>query len=343
MKWRRDIALSDPIMDKAMDWRLLQQERELSQSERNALTEWLGRSQRHRDAYDELESFWTTADVLDRHPEYQTVLRHTETALGRGRLTRRAIAAGIAVAFVGMGGVGYYLQLPKSLADQTFRTAIGQTASVTLPDGSAVTLNTDTIVRTRADDEQRLVYLDKGQAYFEVAKNPHHPFVVAAAGRTVTALGTAFDVRIDRGELKVVLVEGKVRVEDAKPPAAPSAPASQRSKPTRTMTTEMSAGSQLVTTADTEWRLTLTDTQRETSWVKGQLVFESAPLSEVVEEMNRYSARRITIADPALAQRPIGGRFTPGDIHGFSRMLRTASIATLREEPDGRIVIVAAK
>lgn len=343
MKWRRDIAMSDPIMDEAMNWRLLQQERELSQSERDALTEWLGLSQRHRDAYDELESFWSTADVLNRHPEYQTVLRQTETVLSRVRLTRRALAAGFAAALVGMGGVGYYLQLPESLANQTFRTAVGQTASVTLPDGSAVTLNTDTIVRTRADDEQRLVYLDKGQAYFEVAKDPHHPFVVAAAGRTVTALGTAFDVRVDRGELKVVLVEGKVRVEDVKPPTAPRAPASQRSKPVQKMTTEMSAGSQLVTTADTEWHLTLTDTQRETSWVKGQLVFESAPLSEVVEEMNRYSPRKITIADPALAQRSIGGRFTPGDIHGFSMMLRTASIATLREEPDGRIVIVAAK
>ncbi len=343
MKWRRDIALSDPIMDEAMNWRLLQQERELSRSERKAFTEWLGRSERHRDAYEELKSFWGTADVLDRHPEYQTVLQQTETALNGRRLTRRALAAGFAAALVGMGGLGYYLQLPKSLADQTFRTAVGQTASVTLPDGSSVTLNTDTIVRTRADNDRRLVYLDKGQAYFEVAKDSHHPFVVAAAGRTVTALGTAFDVRVDGGELKVVLVEGKVRVEDVKAPAVSSAPVSQRPKPAQTMTTEMSAGSQLVTTADTEWRLTLTDTQRETSWLKGQLVFDSAPLGEVVEEMNRYSPRKITIADPTLAQRPIGGRLTPGDIHGFSMMLQTASIATLREEPDGRIVIVAPK
>lgn len=337
------MALSDPVMDEAMNWRLLQQERELSPSERNALAEWLGRSQRHRDAYDELESFWSTAEVLDRHPEYQAVRRQTETALKRGRMTRRALAAGLAAAFVGAGGLGYYLQLPKALVDQTFRTAVGQTASVTLPDGSSVTLNTDTIVRTRANSDRRLVYLDKGQAYFEVAKDPRRPFVVTAAGRTVTALGTAFDVRVDRGELKVVLVEGKVRVEDVKPTAVSSAPASPRPGPAQTMTTEMSAGSQLVTTDDTEWRLTLTDTQRETSWLKGQLVFDSAPLSEVVEEMNRYSRRKITIADPALARRPIGGRFTPGDIHGFSKMLQVAGIATLREEPDGRMMVVAAR
>ena len=56
MKWRRDIALSDPVLDEAMDWRLRQEEKELSQSEREAFAEWLGRSQRHRDAYDELET-----------------------------------------------------------------------------------------------------------------------------------------------------------------------------------------------------------------------------------------------------------------------------------------------
>jgi transmembrane sensor len=340
MKWRRDITLSDPIMDEAMDWRLLQEERELSQPEREALASWLGRSQRHRDAYDELESFWSTADVLDHHPEYQTVRRQAEIALSRRRVTRRAMAAGLAAAIVGMGGLGYYLQLPKPLADQTFKTAVGQTASVTLPDGSSVTLNTDTIVRTQANGDRRLVYLDKGQAYFEVAKDRRHPFVVTAAGRTVTALGTAFDVRVDGRELKVVLVEGKVRVQDVKPPAVSNASPSQH-RPARTMTTDMSAGSELVTTADTEWRLTLTDTQRETSWLKGQLVFESAPLAEVVEEMNRYSLRKITIADPALANRPIGGRFTPGDIHGFSMMLQAADIASLREESDGTIKIVA--
>src|SRR5690606_8298940 len=119
MKWRRDITLSDPIMDEAMDWRLLQEERERSQSEREALAEWLGRSQRHRDAYDELGSFWSTADVLDRHPEYQIVRRQTEMALSRRQVTRRTLAAGLAAAVVGMGGLGYYLQLPKPLADQT--------------------------------------------------------------------------------------------------------------------------------------------------------------------------------------------------------------------------------
>ena len=113
MKWRSDMALSDPIVDEAMNWRLRQQERELSPPERDALAEWLGRSERHRDAYEELESFWNTADALDRHPEDKTVLRQTASALSRGRLKRRALAAGLAAALVGTGGLGYYSSFPN--------------------------------------------------------------------------------------------------------------------------------------------------------------------------------------------------------------------------------------
>ena len=340
MSARRENGPPDAILDEAMDWRLRQEEGDLSQAERDAFAVWLAQSPRHQDAYDGLQTFWDATGALDRHPRYGAILRKAEVATGRVRITRRAIAAGIAAAVVGLGGFGLYYQLgPKPLADQSFRTAVGQQATVTLPDGSQLTLNTDTVVRTTADEDRRLVYLDKGQAYFKVAKDRRHPFVVTAAGRTVTALGTAFDVRVDRGELKVVLVEGEVRVAAAKPPSHASGGA-RRAGP---MTTDMSAGSQLVARDDTEWRLTPTNVDRETSWLTGQLVFDGAPLGDVVEEMNRYSTRKIALADPTLTERRIGGNFAPGDVQGFARILEAAGIATLEEQPDGRILVVAAK
>lgn len=343
MTSQRDGALPDPILDEAMDWRLRQEEGDLSPAEQGQFDAWLARSQMHREAYDGLEKFWAVTGALDRDSRYDAVLRRTEASVGRERLTRRALAAGLAAAVVGLGGLGAYVQMaPKALADQAFSTDVGQRATVTLPDGSRLTLNTDTVVRTRADDDRRLVYLDKGQAFFRVAHDRRHPFVVSAAGRTVTALGTAFDVRVDHGELKVVLVEGKVRVEAAKPPAA-TRPAASAVVATKPMATDMSAGSQLVARDDTEWRLTPTDVERETSWLEGQLVFADAPLSEVVAEMNRYSTRKVEITDPALGARRVGGNFAPGDVRGFARILEAAGVATVREQPDGRIMVVAVK
>jgi transmembrane sensor len=251
------------------------------------------------------------------------------------------VAAAVGIATVGFYGLGAY----KPLATQSFRTAVGQQATVTLPDGSVVTLNTDTVVRTRADADRRLVYLDKGQAFFRVAHDRRHPFVVAAAGRTVTALGTAFDVRVEGDTLKVVLVEGRVRVATAAPPSPgrPATPAAVRAVTQPVRSTDMEAGSQLVALGETDWRLTRTDAARVTSWTHGKIVFDDATLGDVVAELNRYSSRKIVIADPSLAGRKLSGIYKPGDIEDFARALKHTGLAELKEESSGEIQIVAMK
>ena len=333
-------ASADQVREEAMAWRIRREAAEFSQAEQQAFCAWLDQSPEHRTVYAGVDEFWSAAAQLGRHPLYAETRQWAAAAVDRGRMTRRALAAGLAAAVVGLGGLTLYLQnAPGPLATHAFRTAVGQRATVTLPDGSQVTLNTDTVVRTKADEDRRLVYLDKGQAFFKVAKDPRHPFVVTAAGRTVTALGTAFDVRVERGELKVVLVEGKVRVESAKV-ARGVKPTATAAAPPQPMATDMSPGSQLVAVDDTEWRLTPTNVNRETSWLTGQLVFDDESLGDIVEEMNRYSTRKITLAD-SLADRRLSGNFTPGDVHGFARMLRAAGFASLREQPSGEIEIVA--
>ena len=251
------------ITSEAMDWVLRRDEGALSRTEAEAFEAWLAQSPRHRDVFASTESFWGAAAQLEDHPQMPDTRRWALAEADRGRLTRRAIAASVAALLLGLGGVTVFNvnEGPKPLATQAFSTAVGQQATVTLPDGSIVTLNTDTRVRTVADPDKRMVYLDKGQAFFRVAKDPRHPFVVTAGGRTVTALGTAFEVRVDEGAFKVVLVEGRVRVEAARsataPPvsAPPTAPAPEGAAP---IATDMSAGSQLVASDDADWRVSRT-------------------------------------------------------------------------------------
>jgi len=210
-------------------------------------------------------------------------------------------------------------------SDQEYRTAVGEKTNITLPDGSVVTLNTDTVLRTRADSERRVLYLDHGQAFFRVAKNADRPFVVHAAGRTVTAVGTAFDVRLDRRGFEVTLVEGKVRVA-APAPAAPSAPG-QPVRPARMQTTELVAGNRFIAPNASQWVVVAADTARETQWLSGRLTFENQPLGDVAAEVSRYSQRKIVIADPGLAAQLVSGTFEAGDVDAFLTTLRLAHIA----------------
>ena len=327
----------------AAAWFARQRAASLGEPERQAFESWLAEDVEHGIAYVDAERAWTVADAVRDDPR----IKARREALAKERPTRAmvgaALAAGLAVAVLGGGGMlaVEHLAGPKPLATQAFRTDVGQRSTVTLPDGSTVTLNTNTVVRTRADGERRLVYLDKGQAYFRVAKDRRHPFVVTAAGRTVTALGTAFDVRVEGRELKVVLVEGKVRVEG--PPAPGSEADRVRSKAAQggepaladVQATEMLAGSQLVAPDNSEWRLTRANIVRETSWTRGQIIFDDEPLGAVVAELNRYSDQKMVIDDPALAAKSISGAFKPGDVRGFARSLESYRYAYVAAE-DGQ-------
>jgi transmembrane sensor len=226
------------------------------------------------------------------------------------------------------------------LQTRSFHTGHGERTTITLPDGSQVTLNTDTVVRTQAMEGMRQVYLDQGQAFFRVAKDPRHPFVVNAAGRTVTAVGTAFDVRVDQGRFAVTLVEGKVKVEAPVPERAVSAASGAPDAPLHVQSTEMVAGTQLQAAEDTAWKLVPVDAVRETSWTRGQLVFLRRPLGEVVDELNRYSATQIVIDDQSLAKVPITGTFTPGDNEGFAAAVVSYGMAAIARKSDETIELV---
>ena len=97
-------------------------------------------------------------------------------------------------------------------------TPAATTTLVTLSDGTRVMLNANSTLEYPAsfdDAEVREVRL-KGEAHFEVTKNPHRPFVVKAGEMQTQVLGTIFDVKAYRKDApKVTLMQGKVKVSNA--------------------------------------------------------------------------------------------------------------------------------
>jgi transmembrane sensor len=328
----------------ATAWFSWQRSGQMTKADQAALKAWLADDPAHLKAYRAVRQAWSDLGEVRAHPTVMT-LREEMTAsqgLRRRRFVTDAIAACLLAGFLFLAGMAgwNWLAGPRPLADHTFVTALGERATIKLPDGSELTLNTDTVVRTRADAKRRLVFLDRGQVFVKVAKDARHPFIVTAGGRTVTALGTAFDVRLEDGVFKVTLVEGKVRVEGAVA-SAPSlaarpgvpAPAS----PSEVQATEMTAGTQLVAPKEGEWRLARTNTTIETSWTRGQLIFDNQPLKDVVEELNRYTPQKVVVPDVTLANTPISGNFKPGDVDGFVHALEQFRLARSEAAADGEI------
>ncbi|MGE5566347.1 MAG: FecR family protein [Parcubacteria group bacterium] len=330
-----DMREEEPLHLQAAGWYARKRAGDMSAQEIAALNAWLDADPANLAAFERLDRTWTGVESARGDPR---IMMMREQALKRGRrrpsvLAMRAAGFSAAAAavvaavlvfspYLGLEGYG-------SLAAQTLRTGVGQQATVTLSDGSVVTLNTDTRLRTRPAKGKRLVYLDRGQAYFRVAKDPLHPFIVTAAGQTVTAVGTAFDVRVDDHRMEVTVVEGHVRVERAPPSPLhlpPLKPEPETPEPPKKA--DLTAGAQLVATLDRpSWTVEKTDTAREVSWLRGYVVFQKARFADVVAEMNRYSDRKLVVDDPALAGVPISGAFRAGDVDGFVKAYEDYRVA----------------
>ncbi|HEX5775394.1 MAG TPA: iron dicitrate transport regulator FecR, partial [Caulobacteraceae bacterium] len=156
-----------------------------------------------------------------------------------------------------------------------------------------------------------------------------------AGGKMITALGTAFNVRLDRGRVEVVLAEGKVKVSGAKPPPLPLV------TPKPAPVAEMSPGSQLVAARSENWRIVKVDVQEATSWRQGQLVFVRRPLGDVADEINRYSEKKIVIRDRDLAGAPITGGFAAGDVDAFVAAVEDYGLAFVASESETAVVLRA--
>jgi transmembrane sensor len=313
------------VRDLAAGWFARQRSGEMTPADRAELRAWLEEDPTHRIAYLSVRRAWGGAAALRGDPQVLEI-RQQWSERRRWDVAARLAAACVALVLVSSAGFAGWRVFagPQPLTDEAFRTAVGERSTVKLPDGSEVTLNTDTVLRTRADKDRRLIYLERGQAFFKVAQDKRHPFVVTAAGRTVTALGTAFDVRVDSGAFTVTLVEGKVRVEAPLP--APASPAGQE-RAVNFQATEMTAGSQLVAVAREPWRVAPANVVVETSWTKDILIFDDEPLTDVVAELNRYSGKKLVIVDPAIEKTPISGTFRSGDVDSFVRTIQAYRLA----------------
>jgi len=270
----------------------------------------------NQDAYAQICATW---DAFDDHlaaPQLVEIRRDALTDARRASRqrvipTRRWIGALAAVVIVAIGvglGTWQYLQLPDE-----YVTSVGERRTVVLGDGSRISLDSDTAVRVRYTDDKRQLVLERGRARFDVAHNVNRPFMVTAGSETVIAVGTSFNVERLGQKVLVTLIEGRVVVKTADGETAPEVveTAALRPKPVA-----LTAGQQLVAVADLKPIVAPANLPVATAWEGGHLIFNDAPLSEAVEQVNRYTEKPLQV-DPAIAQLRISGVFNAGDVSAF--------------------------
>ena len=304
---------------------------ELSNKERVDLREWIGRSPEHYALINRLAGIWNDLDDLaeilaEVEPHIPTRGTHERPRLITWFLPARVtvFAAIIITIVIGilLNNSDDYRSVPvqESLWQASYLTDVGKQQTAALRDGSQVQLNTDTIIDVDFDNRQRKVRLVKGEALFEVIRDQSRPFLVYVGTNVIRAVGTAFVVKLIEDEVEVTVKEGRVELKSLKDDTV------NRSEK------ELTIASSVIDAGQTVWlnkeiqtlqEIEIEEIDRKLAWRDGLIIFSGEPLSNVVEEISRYTPIKFVITDPEIGLLRIGGRFKIGETEAMLEVMET--------------------
>jgi transmembrane sensor len=306
--------LSEALLDVAAEWLVRLNESQATAAEFEEWQRWLNADLRHARAFHALEGTWqisAQAAIALHSRDEPTFTRYrpdepvSTWIRRRHNIRRRRICAAAAAILIVAGFVGVWWSRQPAI----IQTATAEQRVVWLPDGSRITVGPRTRVSYRYSAATRALRLDTGQAFFEVTKDAHRPFVVDTRRGRIVAVGTAFSVDVASDRLNVTVAEGTVRIENAELPHMPGGSA--------VAPIMVSAGRRYIVATHGASVTTLPSATPDVSWRDGRLVYYGDPLSAVITDLNRYAVDHIELADQTLGDLQYTGTVFPESVNDW--------------------------
>jgi len=301
----------------AAEW-LAREDRGLAPDEQAGLDQWLSQSSLNRVAYLRLKATWQRADRL-------AALKRPAAAVAPLRIWNGPAFAAMAASLLLLIGASWLVLHRNWPTGHDYATGIGERQAVRLADGTQIELNTNTRLHTEVTETGRTITLETGEAYFDVTHDARRPFTVNAGNRRITDLGTKFSVFRNGEDVRVVVKEGRVRVEQI----GQSLPAPLVAQAGREV---IAKGSEILVAAKPDHEIS-----NDLSWRQGMLVFNQQTLAEAAEQFNRYNRRHIEVEGSARKIR-IGGSFKADNVDVFVTLLHRGFGLSVDQQGD-RILV----
>lgn len=311
--------ITEPAMLEALQWLSRLKPGMATPSDLEALRAWRAKSLDNEAAFREMAAYRRLARASQTASA--PAILPAEPSRGIGRRALLAGGGAIAATLAGIGAIrpplGLWPSLDELMADH--RTPPGGRLAFTPTAGVHVEMNTRTSVSLAHGNDG--IHLLAGEAYVAVAR-PARAFSVRVSDQVVTAGdGDAMDVR-DSGEgLCVTCVAGSLQVRRG-----------------ASSITAM-AGEQLLFSADRLLRRAGIDVATATAWRRGLLIFDNTPLSQVIDEINRYRGGHIVLTDATLGSRTVDGIFHTNEIDSTVTQIQQLLGVRLTHLPGGIILI----
>lgn len=351
----RQHSPADIATQTAEEW-VIRRDRGLTAIEAKAFEEWQKADPHNAAEYSRISSAWRSLDGIGTVPSMKALASAAEACAAARRRRQRtwagatgllATAAVIAIAFVVWRRAAPASASISEGATKTYVVLACTATRMSLPDGSVAELNGDSRIETDFTAAERRVKLSRGEAHFEVAKNPARPFIVSAGPITVHAVGTSFNVRLTPDAIEVLVTEGKVHLGPAFRASAlqaiPETTARQQS-----LEQPLVAGDRAVVSATAGTgasvavdKLAQVEIDNALAWQSTRLVFNHTPLDQIVAAFNRFNSRQMVLADSSLRARTLTGIFRADNLEGFIHLLH-ASVDVIAEPHGDRLTFLRA-
>jgi len=333
--------ISAEVLTEASSWFIDFNEGDVDAAARTRFTQWLRKSPEHVSAYIQIAAAWEDAPLLQQEPRFDREALYA-LAAAEGSVTplRAALPAAqataspaptarrftaprwqaIAACLVLACGIGVWFQWQRP---PVYQTHIGEQRSIVLKDGSTLSLNARSRVRVAFSRGERRIDLLEGQALFDVAKDPSRPFLVHSGTTVIRAVGTQFDVNRTHGGTVVTVLEGRIAVSNALAPTGAGGVLQPGDKTVVPPMVRLIGAGERITVARSRASVQkLADPSVATAWTQRKLIFDGAPLSEVVEEFNRYNQQQIVLTSDELARVRISASFSSVDSRRLVQFLQ---------------------
>lgn len=276
----------------------------------------------------DVESAWQKLDARTREP----VLRVVPGVGPRNRFLQMSFARAIAASLLVAAGVGAWMlvRAPETPAVETrFATRSGERRSFTLDARTRVFLApATTMIVTTRNGSARSVQLS-GEGYFTVLHDEDKPFSVYTSGAVIRDIGTKFSVRALPGSARteVIVTDGAVHMRSTVAGAD-------------TTGLVVRAGESASSDDPRVARLSAAEMERSLGWVRGELSFVDAPLTQVASELERWYGVPIRIEGSELRSRTLTVTFAGESLdQALAAIARTLGVRYERGKPGGAAVI----
>jgi transmembrane sensor len=333
-------------MDEASTW-LARLDKKLSAADAKALQEWMAADPGNRNTLLKIAELWDSMDSLSRLVDLFPVPASEKT---RQTWFEPALVATVVLAVLAGLWHVHTLNTPDVSGREVFyaapslpnvyQTAGGEHSHISLPDGTQLGLNTNSLLRVDYTNQHRLVVLERGEVSIRVARDNDRLFSVIAGERIVQAIGTEFNLEItSEQQIELVVTEGKVRVgvhrgqRNGMQNTAPILLSSSA--------LTVSAGEELLlgSSAEDIKEIEPEEIEVKLSWRDGNLIFRGESLEEAVADIGRYSSVDFIFLDDDLKKVRIAGLFRAGDVDGLLATLRENFDISYQRNDDGKVLL----